>query len=571
MSNNIESSKYPWEIYNNISDEKILANEDYPIFLQQLLYNRKIRTESEMKSFLDPMESINEYSILPNIDKATNYIANVIRNDKKICVFGDFDVDGISATAILGRTFKAAGVTIIPHIPNRFTEGHGLNREAIKMLKDLSVELIITVDTGTTAIDEINYANELGVSVIVTDHHLTFDALPDAIAIINPQLPDSMYPFMGLTGAGLALKLAESIIEKLNLDKDILDDLYSLATLGTVADVGALISENRGIVNKGLKAMGQKPLMGIKALAHASGRKNTYLNVRDLSWNIIPRLNATGRMGDPKLSYDILTTNEFPDAVEKAKQIEEYNFLRREETQKGFKTAMSTLEPGSIYIAQDKTFHWGIIGLLANRIAGRFHKPAIVISEGEEYSLGSARSIENFDVGNIIEKTGGLIGGFEKFGGHAQAAGFTIENSKIPLFKKTIQELSRNYSIENNINDMNNSLKIDCKLELDNLPDGLLKIIGMLRPFGEKNPEPLFMSKNLTIQKKRLYGSRNRAALIQLKSKNFIWDTFASNNMMVPYEVGDKVDIVYSFSLRGNNMNVGMNLNIQDIRHSVIS
>ncbi len=571
MSNNIESSKYPWEIYNNISDEKILVNEDYPIFLQQLLYNRKIRTESEMKSFLDPMESINEYSILPNIDKATNYIANVIRNDKKICVFGDFDVDGISATAILGRTFKAAGVTIIPHIPNRFTEGHGLNREAIKMLKDLSVELIITVDTGTTAIDEINYANELGVSVIVTDHHLTFDALPDAIAIINPQLPDSMYPFMGLTGAGLALKLAESIIEKLNLDKDILDDLYSLATLGTVADVGALISENRGIVNKGLKAMGQKPLMGIKALAHASGRKNTYLNVRDLSWNIIPRLNATGRMGDPKLSYDILTTNEFPDAVEKAKQIEEYNFLRREETQKGFKTAMSTLEPGSIYIAQDKTFHWGIIGLLANRIAGRFHKPAIVISEGEEYSLGSARSIENFDVGNIIEKTGGLIGGFEKFGGHAQAAGFTIENSKIPLFKKTIQELSRNYSIENNINDMNNSLKIDCKLELDNLPDGLLKIIGMLRPFGEKNPEPLFMSKNLTIQKKRLYGSRNRAALIQLKSKNFIWDTFASNNMMVPYEVGDKVDIVYSFSLRGSNMNVGMNLNIQDIRHSVIS
>ncbi len=571
MSNNIESSKYPWEIYNNISDEKVLVNEDYPIFLQQLLYNRKIRTESEMKSFLDPMESINEYSILPNIDKATNYIANVIRNDKKICVFGDFDVDGISATAILGRTFKAAGVTIIPHIPNRFTEGHGLNREAIKMLKDLSVELIITVDTGTTAIDEINYANELGVSVIVTDHHLTFDALPDAIAIINPQLPDSMYPFMGLTGAGLALKLAESIIEKLNLDKDILDDLYSLATLGTVADVGALISENRGIVNKGLKAMGQKPLMGIKALAHASGRKNTYLNVRDLSWNIIPRLNATGRMGDPKLSYDILTTNEFPDAVEKAKQIEEYNFLRREETQKGFKTAMSTLEPGSIYIAQDKTFHWGIIGLLANRIAGRFHKPAIVISEGEEYSLGSARSIENFDVGNIIEKTGGLIGGFEKFGGHAQAAGFTIENSKIPLFKKTIQELSRNYSIENNINDMNNSLKIDCKLELDNLPDGLLKIIGMLRPFGEKNPEPLFMSKNLTIQKKRLYGSRNRAALIQLKSKNFIWDTFASNNMMVPYEVGDKVDIVYSFSLRGSNMNVGMNLNIQDIRHSVIS
>tara|TARA_B100001142_G_scaffold291102_1_gene309069 strand:- start:5698 stop:7413 length:1716 start_codon:yes stop_codon:yes gene_type:complete len=571
LSNNIESSKYPWEIYNNISDEKILVNEDYPIFLQQLLYNRKIRTESEMKSFLDPMESINEYSILPNIDKATNYIANVIRNDKKICVFGDFDVDGISATAILGRTFKAAGVTIIPHIPNRFTEGHGLNREAIKMLKDLSVELIITVDTGTTAIDEINYANELGVSVIVTDHHLTFDALPDAIAIINPQLPDSMYPFMGLTGAGLALKLAESIIEKLNLDKDILDDLYSLATLGTVADVGALISENRGIVNKGLKAMGQKPLMGIKALAHASGRKNTYLNVRDLSWNIIPRLNATGRMGDPKLSYDILTTNEFPDAVEKAKQIEEYNFLRREETQKGFKTAMSTLEPGSIYIAQDKTFHWGIIGLLANRIAGRFHKPAIVISEGEEYSLGSARSIENFDVGNIIEKTGGLIGGFEKFGGHAQAAGFTIENSKIPLFKKTIQELSRNYSIENNINDMNNSLKIDCKLELDNLPDGLLKIIGMLRPFGEKNPEPLFMSKNLTIQKKRLYGSRNRAALIQLKSKNFIWDTFASNNMMVPYEVGDKVDIVYSFSLRGSNMNVGMNLNIQDIRHSVIS
>ena len=571
MSNNIESSKYPWEIYNNISDEKKLASEDYPIFLQQLLYNRNIRTESEMKSFLDPMESINEYSILPNIDKATNYIANVIRNDKKICVFGDFDVDGISATAILGRTFKAAGVTIIPHIPNRFTEGHGLNREAIKMLKDLSVELIITVDTGTTAIDEINYANELGVSVIVTDHHLTFDALPDAIAIINPQLPDSMYPFMGLTGAGLALKLAESLIEKLNIDKSILDDLYSLATLGTVADVGALISENRGIVNKGLKAMGQKPLMGIKALAHASGRKNTYLNVRDLSWNIIPRLNATGRMGDPKLSYDILTTNEFPDAVEKAKEIEEYNILRREETQKGLKTAMNTLEPGSIYIAQDKTFHWGIIGLLANRIAGRFHKPAIVISEGEEYSLGSARSIENFDVGNIIEKTGGLIGGFEKFGGHAQAAGFTIENSKIPLFKKTIQELSRNYSIENNINDMKNSLKIDCKLELDNLPDGLLNIIGMLRPFGEKNPEPLFMSKNLTIQKKRLYGSRNRAALIQLKSKNFIWDTFASNNMMVPYEVGDKVDIVYSFSLRGSNMNVGMNLNIQDIRHSVIS
>jgi len=571
LSNNLETSKYTWEIHNTISNEILLATEDYPKLLQQLLHNRNITTESEISSFLDPIESINSYSILPNIAKATDYITNVIRNNKKICVFGDFDVDGISATAILGRTFQAAGVSIIPHIPNRFTEGHGLNREAIKMLKDLDVELIITVDTGTTAIDEINYANELGVSVIVTDHHLTFDALPEAIAIINPQLPDSIYPFMGLTGAGLALKLAESIIEKLDLDRSILDDLYSLATLGTVADIGTLISENRGIVNKGLKSIGQKPLVGIKALSIASGRKNTYLNVKDLSWNIIPRLNATGRMGDPKLSYDILTTNEFPDAVEKAKQIEEYNILRREETQKGFKTAMNSLEPGPIYIAQDKTFHWGIIGLLANRIAGRFNKPAIVISEGEEYSLGSARSIENFDVGNIIEKTGGLIGGFEKFGGHAQAAGFTIENSKIPLFKKTIQELSRNYAIENNIQDMNNSLKIDCKLELDDLPKEILKIIGMLRPFGEKNPEPIFMSNNLTIQKKRLYGSRNRAALIQLKSTNFIWDTFASNNMMVPYEVGDKVDIVYSFSLRGGNMNTGMNLNIQDIRHSKVS
>ena len=254
MSNNLETSKYTWEIHNTISDEILLATEDYPKLLQQLLHNRNITTESEISSFLDPIESINSYSILPNIAKATDYITNVIRNNKKICVFGDFDVDGISATAILGRTFQAAGVSIIPHIPNRFTEGHGLNREAIKMLKDLDVELIITVDTGTTAIDEINYANELGVSVIVTDHHLTFDALPEAIAIINPQLPDSIYPFMGLTGAGLALKLAESIIEKLDLDRSILDDLYSLATLGTVADIGTLISENRGIVNKGLKS-----------------------------------------------------------------------------------------------------------------------------------------------------------------------------------------------------------------------------------------------------------------------------------------------------------------------------
>ena len=568
MSNKPETSKYTWEIHNIISKEVALPSEDYSIFLQQLLFNRDVKTLAEITSFLTPNNSINQYSSLPNIDSAIHYIINAIQNNKKICVFGDFDVDGISATAILGRTFKAAGVSIIPHIPNRFTEGHGLNVEAIDMLKKLSVELIITVDTGTTAVDEINYANDLGISVIVTDHHLTFDALPNAIAIINPQLPNSSYPFKGLTGAGLALKLAEGIIDKLNLDQSILDDLYSLATLGTVADVGSLINENRGIVNYGLESMGKNPLMGIKALSLASGKKHTNLNVRDLSWNIIPRLNATGRMGDGKLSYDILTTNEFGEAVEKAKQIEEINLLRREETQKGLKIALAVLEPGSIYIAQDPSFHYGVMGLLANRIAGRFNKPAIVISEGTDYSRASGRSIEKFDLANILEQTGLIIGGFEKFGGHAQAAGFTIENSKIPLFKKTIQELSKEFSNKNNINDTNDSLKIDCKLELDKLPNKILEIIKQFRPFGVKNPEPLFVSENLTIQKKRLYGSRNKAALIQLKSNNFIWDSFASNNMMVPYEVGDKVDIVYSFSLRQNNMNGGMSLNIQDIKHS---
>ena len=568
MSNKSETSKYTWEIHNIISNEVALPSEEYSIFLQQLLFNRDVKTLTEIKSFLTPKDSINQYSLLPNIDSALDYIVNVIQNNKKICVFGDFDVDGISATAILGRTFKAAGVSIIPHIPNRFTEGHGLNVEAINMLKELSVELIITVDTGTTAVDEINYANDLGISVIVTDHHLTFDALPNAIAIINPQLPNSSYPFKGLTGAGLALKLAEGIIDKLNLDQSILDDLYSLATLGTVADVGSLINENRGIVNYGLESMSKNPLMGIKALSLASGKKHTNLNVRDLSWNIIPRLNATGRMGDGKLSYDILTTNEFGEAVEKAKQIENINLLRREETQKGLKIALAVLEPGSIYIAQDPSFHYGVMGLLANRIAGRFNKPAIVISEGIDYSRASGRSIEKFDLANILEQTGFIIGGFEKFGGHAQAAGFTIENSKIPLFKKTIQELSKEFFNKNNLTDTSNSLNIDCKLELDKLPNKILEIIKKFRPFGVKNPEPLFVSENLTIQKKRLYGSRNKAALIQLKSNNFIWDSFASNNMMVPYEVGDKVDIVYSFSLRQNNMNGGMSLNIQDIKHS---
>jgi single-stranded-DNA-specific exonuclease len=537
-----------------------------PRLMNQILFNRGITDIGELASFLAADTRLShDPLLLPDMETAVIRIYRALLAGEKIAVYGDYDVDGISATAIMVKTLDALGGIVTPYIPNRLSEGYGINSTALGLLKGDGVSLIVTVDTGITAVREIAQAREMGIEVIVTDHHTPLLELPATTAIINPKRPGSKYPFKELSGAGVAYKLSRALFNGLGKENGDLPQFLDLAALGTIADVTPLTGENRYIVTEGLKQINRAPRPGLKGLAEQSGLDCTKLSTENIAWQLAPRLNAAGRLTTAINSYQLLMTDSPDEARELAAWLDEKNTERQQLTVKVLALARhEILSQGisPVLISGNGTYPSGITGLAASRLTEEFYRPVILISTGETTSSGSCRSIPEFNILSALSKCGHLL---TRFGGHAQAAGFSLLTSNLPEFKKTLSEVA---ATELTGLELFPHLDIDAEVTLAELGGSTFNLMQKLAPFGHANPVPTFVTRRVRVTDCRTMGREEEHLRLRLRQDGQIWEAVAFRQGDFLPDLTPFIDIVYNLETDHWRGESNLRLNILDFTES---
>ena len=460
-----------------------------PPAIAQVLVKRGVDTPQKLATLLDPPHRLPYDPLrIAGMDTALKRGYAAVNAGERVGVFGDFDVDGITGTAIIAEGLSSLGVPVTPYLPHRVDEGHGLSNRAIDTLAAQGVTLIVTVDCGITAFEEVDYAKSLGVDVIITDHHLPHNGVPDAVASLNLKIPGGNYPFLDLCGAGLAFKLVQGLFEFYGQPWD--PGLLELAALGTIADLVPLLDENRYLVREGLRELANTRRPGLRALYSSARIDPDDITAETVSFQIAPRLNSAGRMGDPMDSYRLLTTGSPEEATALAHKLESLNLERRAVSEETYAIANQLVEDQgelpSMLVISDERFVRGVAGLIAGRLVDRYRRPAVVIAVEGEYSVASGRSIPSFDIAAAIESCEDLL---VRFGGHSQAAGLTVPTSAIPQLKQRLEA----YSAQSlDTQGLDRTLEIDAVMDLAELDDEAVRWINDLEPFGPANARPVF-------------------------------------------------------------------------------
>ena len=523
---------------------------EVPVLVGQLLVSRGIDTAHKLESFLNLSNLPHDPGLLPGMDQAVARLRRAVNQGERVGVFGDFDVDGITGTAIMCEGLESLGAFPIPYIPQRGGEGHGLSRGAIDSLSDQGATLIVTVDCGITDADEVDYASSLGVDVIITDHHVPPEGLPKAVACVNARLPDSEYPFDELCGAGLALKVIDGLHQSWQVPYD--PALLELAALGSVADLVPLVDENRYIVSTGVERLRETRRPGLLALYQNSRLVPRDVTSENISFQIAPRLNAAGRMGDPAHSFRLLTTRSADEAATLAEMLEEMNRERRSATEHAMELALERVEamPSLPYllVVADEAIPQGVAGLVASRLVERYRRPAAVLSVNGDQAVASARSVPEFNVIESIKSTSDLL---LRFGGHSQAAGFTIPTS---LIGEVSQRL--NQCAEEQLSSMSLSplLEIDAMAELPQLTWDLHEWLDSLEPFGRGNRRPIFASLNVSVSDARFVGYSNQHLRLRVEQGGQTMTALAFNQADSWSEISGRagetrLDLAYTLML----------------------
>ena len=461
---------------------------------------RGIDTPQALNLLLDPPHKLPYDPLrISGMDTAIKRLYAAVNNQERVGIFGDFDVDGITGTAIIFEGLTALGVAVTPYLPHRVDEGHGLSNAAIDTLAEGGVTLIVTVDTGITSFDEVDYAKSRGVDVIITDHHLPHDGVPNAVAALNPKIPGGDYPFFELCGAGIGFKLIQGLFEFYGQPWD--PSLLELAALGTIADLVPLLDENRYLVREGLRELANTRRPGLRALYSSARVDPDEITAETVSFQIAPRLNSAGRMGDPMDSFRLLTTTDPDEAAALTHKLESLNMERRAVSEESYVIADRLVEDlvedlgelPSMLVISDKRFMRGVAGLIAGRLVDRYRRPAIVIAVEGEFSVASGRSIPEFNIVEAMESCEDLL---VRFGGHSQAAGLTIPTVDIPQLKSRLEAYSAK-SLKTQ--DLVRKLEIDAVITLDELDEVMIRWIRDLEPYGPGNPRPMFASMGVKV------------------------------------------------------------------------
>ena len=557
-----------WHVYPSLPRSFLAALPDIPPLLVQCMHNRGVTTAQEMRRFLNgECESTDPFKIKGVADAVTR-VRQAIRKGELTAVYGDFDADGVTGTVLLTETLSSLGARVTPYIPHRVDEGYGLHEGAIRTLARQGVTLLITVDCGARAISEVERARNLGIDVIVTDHHSLKNELPAALAVINTRREDCSYPFKGLSGAGIAFKLAQALLlvngqlplssESTSLEEERLLDLVAL---GTVADLSPLVDENRSLVKKGLAqlASGQRP--GIEAMLEEADVSPDRVTAATIGYVLGPRLNAAGRMDHAMLSFQLLTAASPSHARELARTLEEMNRVRRE-------TTMSTLEAARVQVSEQEDepvlyaaaadYHEGVLGLVAQRLCEEFYRPVIVTKMGKELSVSSARSVDEFDITAALDECASLL---KRHGGHAKAAGFTAINENLLAVRTKLSQIAAERLAGT---ELRPTLNIDAALPLSELKPEHFSLFLQLEPLGAGNPEPLLLSPGVEVRDSRLVGDRHLK--LRLSDGNFVWDGIAFGMGDYLHDVASLIDVVYTPQVRTYRNEEQLQLKVEDFR-----
>ncbi|MDU4937021.1 MAG: single-stranded-DNA-specific exonuclease RecJ [Clostridium sp.] len=512
--------KEKWMVINKKEDFIKLTNE-YEInpLIARLLANRGIVNKKEASLFLKgTVNDLNDASLMKDMKKAVSIIKGAIEEKKKIVIYGDYDCDGVCSTTILYRTLKKLGANFDYYIPNREDEGYGMNSDRIRKLKSEGAEVILTCDNGISAMEQVEVAKELGLTVIITDHHdipyiekegNRINVVPSSDCVINPKQGNCEYPFKELCGAGVALKFSMELVNAMGRSFSEFYDLFQYAAIATICDVVELLGENRIIVKEGLKLINNTSSIGLKALIKATGLEGKEISEYHFGFVLGPCINATGRLETADLSVELLITEDEKYAEELAKKLYDLNVERQELTFDSVESVISKVEEEitngeKVILVYDEGIHESIAGIVAGRVRERFNLPAIVMTKGKDMPKGSARSIEGYNMFEELNKCKEYI---EKFGGHPMAAGLSVKEENISLLRKAL-----NSKCTLSDEDIIPVIKIDSPLEIKYLDESLVEEIESLRPFGKGNGSPLFAVKNIKVSRVFFIG----------KEKNFM-------------------------------------------------
>jgi len=548
-----------WKILPPVPDEYLNASGLSPL-IAQFLYNRGVKLE-EIALFLSADRRLegNPF-LLPDISQAISRVYKAVLSREKIAVYGDFDVDGVTATVILVEGLSRLGAEVIPYIPDRVNEGHGLKISALEKLQAQGADLVITVDCGVTDPAEVKQAQAMGMDVIITDHHMPLEGLPQAVAVVDPKRKDSVYPYPDLAGAGVAFKLLQALFHKDSREKW-LSRLMDLVVLATVTDLVTLVGENRYLVKEGLRELSNSSRVGIQEMVKLAGLKPGELDAEDISWVLGPRLNAAGRMNNASTSYQLLTTQSPEEARLLALELEGKNAERQKLTNEVLSRAREKLAAKlhlPVLIEGDESYSVGVIGLVAGKLVDEFYKPTIIINLGPELCQGSCRSIVEFDIASALAECRGLL---TTFGGHPLAAGFTVARQNLAQLEEQVIRLA---SDQLSHLDLHPELVIDAEISLAILAGDTFNLIQKLGPFGRGNPQPTFLTRQVEVIECRNFGNQGEWLRLKLKQGNVTWQAVDFESRRKREEIPSHVDIVYNLEKSRWNGEEVLGLNLRD-------
>lgn len=528
--------------------------------MQQLLFSRGLADEEAARRFLakDSAEAHDAF-LFQGMPAAVSLLRQAIEGREPVVVYGDYDADGVSGTALLVGALRRAGADVEAYIPDRFEEGYGLNLGAVERLHAQGRQVLVTVDCGTRAVAEVSRAKELGFRVLITDHHHPGAILPPADALLNPRLPHETYPFKGLAGVGIAYKLACAL-----LDPDAANDWLDLVALGTVADLAPLVDENRVLVWRGLQAINDKPRPGVAALIEAAGLQAGRISATNIAFGLGPRLNAAGRMDSAGVALGLLMTENPAEALARATALDQLNRQRQDETklvvERARQVALERAEHEHLMFALDPDFHEGVVGLAAARLMEEFYRPALVASETDGIIRGSARSVPGFHITEALEACDDLL---LDYGGHAAAAGFQLTTADLAAFVARLAEQARRFVEEHS---PERSQQIDAVVPLNELDVSLLDDLARLEPFGQGNPAPVLASYGAQVISWRPVGKQGDHLKLTVASRQRSFDAIAFRKGQLPSLRGRPIDLIFHYELDWFRGVPKEQLNVLDLR-----
>jgi len=535
---------------------------EYPRPFQQLLYNRGFHDLVEAKQFLTSDSSLGDPFQLLNMEKVVERVLHAIHERESIAIYGDYDVDGVTATALLVQFLQNKGALVIPYIPDRFDEGYGLNTAAFDALKAIGIDLVISVDCGIRSVHEADYAHQIGLDLIISDHHHPKQQVPSALAVICPKQDGDTYPFKDFAGVGLAFKIAQAIAQS-DPGNVNAEDWLDLVALGTVADMVPLVGENRILVRRGLSIARQGLRLGIVNLAKVSGLNLTKLSSADISFILGPRLNAAGRLESAHRALQLLLVDEQEGALEIARELDQQNYTRQRMTRDTQLHAQSIVrEHEYILFALDKEFNEGIVGLAASKLVEAFYRPAIVGTYREDNTLrASCRSIPEFHITNALDECSELL---DHYGGHALAAGFTISLENIDTFINKMESIA---SRELSGQDLLPEIHADAMVTMTDLNPSLLDFFDQFEPTGIGNPAPLLVSQKVQVKNARVVGKDNTHLYLTLSDGRFTTNAIGFGMGDLIEKLPRQIDILFAFERNYYQGENSSRLRIVDIKY----